>query len=121
MNIKWTANVTLAITRKSCKYFSTTKKLSIFSKEFYEMFAEKARWKLCAILNPFWKQHSAKQQLFGHLPPIHQIMQERRAKHAEEEKMNSLRTPTSGHTSIGRLEKTYIHQLCADNEGCLDD
>ena len=31
---------------------------------------------LRAILNKFWKPHPTQQQLYGHLPPISQIVQD---------------------------------------------
>ena len=33
---------------------------------------------LRTVLNKFWKEHTKKQQLYGHLPPISQTLQERR-------------------------------------------
>ena len=32
--------------------------------------------KFCVVLNKSWKQHLKKQQLYGHLPPISQIIQD---------------------------------------------
>ena len=77
---------------------------------------------LQAVLNKSWKQHCSKQQLYGHLPPISQTIQERQARHAglwwsSQEKLISDTlhwTPTHGHTSVGRPGKAYIHQLCVD-------
>ena len=37
---------------------------------------------LRAILNMSWKQHSTKQRLYGHLPPITKTIQVRRTRHA---------------------------------------
>ena len=37
---------------------------------------------LRAIVNKSWKQHSTKQQLFGHLPPITKSLKIRRTRHA---------------------------------------
>ena len=37
---------------------------------------------LRAVMNKFWKQHSTKQQLYGHLPSISKTIQVRRARHA---------------------------------------
>ena len=39
---------------------------------------------LRAVLNKSWRQHSTKQQLYGHLPPITETIQIRRTSHAEE-------------------------------------
>ena len=36
---------------------------------------------LCAVLNKSWKQHSTKQQLYSHLPPITQVRQTRHVEH----------------------------------------
>ena len=36
---------------------------------------------LCGVLDKFSKQHSKKQQLYGHLPPISQISQVRQTRH----------------------------------------
>ena len=44
---------------------------------------EKARWKLQAILKKYWKQHTTKQHLYGHLPPVSKTLQVRRTKHVE--------------------------------------
>ena len=62
---------------------------------------------LHAILNKSKKKHPTKQQLYGHLPPISQTIQERRARHAShfwssKNELTSdllLWTPTHGHTS----------------------
>ena len=49
----------------------------------YKTQTEKAWWKvLRAVLNKFWKQHSMKQQLYHHLPPISKTIQVRRTTHA---------------------------------------
>ena len=37
---------------------------------------------LRAILNKSWKQHPTKKQIYGHLPPISQTIQKRRARYA---------------------------------------
>ena len=44
---------------------------------------------LQAVLNKSWKQHSKKQQLYAHLPPISQTIQVKQAKHAGEVRTNS--------------------------------
>ena len=38
---------------------------------------------LRALLNKSWKQHTTKQQLYGHLPPISQTISVRRTRHAQ--------------------------------------
>ena len=69
------------------------------------------------VLKKFCKQHPTKQQLYGHLPPISQIIQVRRIRCAEhccrsKDKLKNniiLWTPTHGHTSVGRPVKAYTH------------
>ena len=63
------------------------------------------------------KQQSAKQQLYGHLPPISQTIQVRRARYAGNCCRDEFITLTQGHTSVGWPAKTYIQQLCVDT-GC---
>ena len=70
----------------------------------------------------FWKQHSTKHQLYGHLPPITKTIQVRHAGHCwrSRDKLISdvlLWTPTYGRAKAGRLARTYIQQLCEDT-GC---
>ena len=77
---------------------------------------------LCVVLNKSWKHHPTKQQLYGYLPSISQTIQVRRARHVgyfwrSKDKLISdifLWTPKHGNNSVGRLAKTYIHQLCVD-------
>ena len=77
-----------------------------------------------AILNKSWKQHPAKLQLYGHLPPITKSIQVRRTRHAErcwrsrDELISDvlLWTP-SWMSKAGRPARTYIQQLCVDT-GC---
>ena len=80
---------------------------------------------LRTILNRSWKQHSTKQQLYGHLPPIMKTIKIRRTRHTEpcwrsrDELISDLLrwTPSHGQVKAGRLARTYIQQLCADT-GC---
>ena len=84
---------------------------------------------LCALLNKSWKQSSTKQQLYGHLLSITQIIQVRQIRYAghcsrSKDKLISdilLWTSTCRHASVGWAAKTYIHQLCADIRCCLED
>ena len=80
---------------------------------------------LCVFLNESWKQHPVKQLLDGHLPPISQNIKVRQARHhwttKDELISNVLWIPTPGHTSVGWLTKTYIHQLYADIECSLEN
>ena len=81
--------------------------------------------KLRAILNKSWRQHSTKQQLYSHLPPITKIIKVRRARHAghcwgsRDELISDvlLWTPSHGRAKAGWLARTYIQQLCEDT-GC---
>ena len=80
---------------------------------------------LRAILNESWRQHSTKQQLYGHLPPITKTIQVRRTKHtghcwrSGDELISDvlLRIPTYGRAKARRPARTYIQQLCEDT-GC---
>ena len=80
------------------------------------------------VLNKSRKQHPTKQQLYGHLPPISQTIQVKRARHAchcqiskDELISNLLWTPTRGHTSVHWPAKTCTHQLCMDIGCHLED
>ena len=80
---------------------------------------------LRAILNKSWRQHSTKQQLFCHLPPITKAIQVRRTRHAgpcwrSRDELISyvlLWTPSHGLAKAGRPARTYIQQLYTD-AGC---
>ena len=80
---------------------------------------------LRAILNKSWRQHSTKQQLYGHLSPITKVIQVRLTRHAghcwrsRDELISEvlLWTPTYGRAKAGRPARTYIQQLCEDT-GC---
>ena len=80
---------------------------------------------LRAILNKSWRQHTTKQQLYGHLPSITKTIKVRRSRHAGhcwrswDELMSGvfLWTPSRGRAKAGRPARTYIQQLCTDT-GC---
>ena len=80
---------------------------------------------LRAILNKSWRQHPTRHQLYGHLPPITETIQVRRARHAghcwrsKHELISDvlLWTPAYGQAKAGRPARTYIQQLCEDT-GC---
>ena len=80
---------------------------------------------LRAILNKSWRQHPARHQLYGHLPPITKTIQVRRTIHAGHCRRNKdelisdvlLWTPAYGQPKAGRPARTYIQQLCED-KGC---
>ena len=80
---------------------------------------------LRAILNKSWRQHPAKQQLYGHLPPITKTIKSRQTRHARHYWRSSdelisdalMWTPSYGRAKVGCPACTYIQQLCADT-GC---
>ena len=80
---------------------------------------------ILAILNKSWRQHSTKQQLYDHLPPITKTIQVTRTRHAghcwrsRDELISNvlLWTPLHGWTKAGRPPQTYIQQLSKDM-GC---
>ena len=84
---------------------------------------------LRAILNKSKRQHSTKQQLYGHLRPITKIIQIRWIRHARNcwrsrDKLISdvlLWTPSHGWAKVGWPARTYIQQLCADTGCSLED
>ena len=84
---------------------------------------------LQAILNKSWRQHPTKHQLYGHLPPIMKTIQVRQTRHVghdwrHKDKLISnilLWTPSHGRAKVGRPNRTYIQQLCADTGYNLED
>ena len=80
-------------------------------------------------LNKSWRQHPARHQLYGHLPPITKTIQVRRTRHAgycwrnRDELIRDvlLWTPTRGRAKAGRPARTYIQQLCEDTGCCPED
>ena len=75
---------------------------------------------LRAILNKSWRQHSTKQQLYGHLPPITKTIKVRRTRQAghcwrsRNELISDvlLWTLSHGRAKAGWPARTYIQQLC---------
>ena len=82
-----------------------------------------------AILNKSWRQHSTKQQLYGHLPPITKTIHIRRTRHvghcwrSKDEPISDvlLQTPSHGQAKVGWPARTYLQQLCADTRCNLED
>ena len=82
-----------------------------------------------ALLNKFWRQHSTRHQLYGHLPPITKTIQVRRTRHAghcwrsRDELIRDVLiwTPTYGRAKVGRRARTYIQRLCEDTGCCPED
>ena len=84
---------------------------------------------LQAILNKTWRQHPAKQHLYGHLSSITKTIKDRRSRHAghrwrsKEEHIRDilLWNPTNGPAKVEQPARTFIQLLCA-NTGCsLED
>ena len=72
---------------------------------------------LQAILNKFWRQHSTKQQLYGHWPPITKTIKIRWTRHVGHCWRSSdvlLWTPSHGRAMAGCPAGTYMQQLCAN-------
>ena len=84
---------------------------------------------LWAILNKSWRQHSTKQQLYCHLPPImktSQVRQTRHVRHCWRSRDKFVRdillwTPSNGWAKAGQPARTYIQELCADTRCSLED
>ena len=82
-----------------------------------------------AILNKSRGQHPAKQQLYGHLPPIMKTIKVRWTRHAghcwrsgDELISDVLRwTPSHRRAKAGRLANINIQQLCADTGYSAED
>ena len=80
---------------------------------------------LRSILNKSWRQHTTKQQLYGHLPPITKTIQAKRTRHAghgwksRDELISEilLWNPSYGRAKAGRPARTYTQQLREDT-GC---
>ena len=83
---------------------------------------------LRVILNKPWRQHTTKQQLYGHLPSISKTIKVKQTRHAgncwrsKDELISDVLLWTSCHrlAKAGRPAKTYIQQLCADT-GCIPE
>ena len=84
---------------------------------------------LRAILNKSRRQHTTKQQLYGHIPLITKTIQVRRSRHAgpswrSKDELISviiLYTPSHGRAKAGRPARTYIQQLFTDAGCSLED
>ena len=76
-------------------------------------------------MNKSWQQHPTEQQLYGHFLPISKTTQIRRARHArhywgsKDELIGDVLpwTRSHGRTSVGRLTRNYLQQLCTKT-GC---
>ena len=75
-----------------------------------------------------WRQHTTKQRLYGHLPPITITIQVRRTRHAgyswssRDELISDvlLWTPSHCRAKTGWPARIYIQQLCEDM-GCIPE
>ena len=84
---------------------------------------------LQGILNKCCRQHSIKQQLYSHLPPIMKTIQVRQTRcvahcwRSRDELISDvlLWNPSHGRAKAGRQTRTYIQQLCADTGCSLED
>ena len=84
---------------------------------------------LRAILNKSRRQNPAKQQLYGHLPPITKTIKIRRTRHVghcwrnREERISDILpwTPSDVRAKAGRPARTYKQQLCVDTGCSLED
>ena len=84
---------------------------------------------LWAILNKSWRQLSAKQQLYGHLPPITKtikVIQTRHAGHCWRSRDELTRdvllwTPSHSRGRTGRSARSYLQQLCEDTGSSPED
>ena len=84
---------------------------------------------LRAILNKSWRQHSTKQDPYGHWPPITKAIQVRRTIHAghcwrsRDEYISDvlLWAPSHGRAKAGRPARTYVYQLCEDTGYSSED
>ena len=78
---------------------------------------------LQVVLNKFWRQ------LYDHLPPITETIQVRRTRPAGYCRRNKdelisdilLWIPSHGRAKVGRPDKTYKQNLCADIACCVED
>ena len=77
---------------------------------------------LRAILNNSWRQHLAKQLLYGHQPPITKTIQVRRIRHAghcwrsRDELISDILmwSPPHRQAKAGRPARAYVQRPCAD-------
>ena len=84
---------------------------------------------LRAVLNKSWNQHPTKEELYGNIPVISEIVRERRTKYAghcyrsKDELVGDLLLwiPNHGHSGIGRPRRTCIDQLSNDVGMPVDD
>ena len=80
-------------------------------------------------LNKFWKQHSSKQQLYRHVPPISKTTQIRRTRHAghcwrcKNELIRDVLpwTLSYGCANVDQPTRTYLQHPCADTGCSLED
>ena len=84
---------------------------------------------LRTILNKSWWQHTTKQLLYSHLPPISKTIQIRWTRYAEycwrgkDKLISDILSWPSLHrwTRVGWSARTYIQQLCTDTRCSMED
>ncbi|KAI8494143.1 hypothetical protein Bbelb_279030 [Branchiostoma belcheri] len=77
---------------------------------------------LRAVLNKTWQQHPTKEELYGDIPAVSELIRQRRTGFAGHVYRNKaelaseliLWEPKQGHSKPGRPRMTYIDQLAAD-------
>ena len=74
-SLRWNKTKFLSILLYGCTTWMLTKRIKKWLHRNYTRI-------LRAVFNKFWKQHSTKQQLYSHLPPISPTIQVRQARHA---------------------------------------
>ena len=78
---------------------------------------------LWGVLNKSSKQHTTKQQLYGHLPPITKVRWTNHAGHCLRSKDELISDILSSHrwSKVGRPVRTYLQQFCTDTGYSLED
>ena len=99
----------VSIQLRGCTTWTLTKPME---KRLYDNYTRM----LQAILNLYWRQHTTKQQLYGHLPPITKTIQIRRTRHtghywrSRDGLISDIlrRTPSHERAKAGRPARIYI-------------
>ena len=101
--------------------------------DFNKTHGETARWELhknsACYFELILEVTRPKQQLHGKLTPISKTNQVKRTTHVRprwrsKDELKSdvfLGSPSHGRASVGRLARTYLHQLCTDTRYSLED
>ena len=119
-------------TPRRCSYWKRSLRVALdYSRQLYFFIFRKKldgiyTRMLRAILNKSWRQHSTKQQLHSHPPPITKTIKVRRTRHARhcsrsmDELISDVLLWTSSHgrAKAGRPARTYMQQLCVALRTC---